>query len=265
MNINLHTHTARCGHAVGAEREYIERAIAGGFTDLGFSDHAPFVFPDGRTSRFRVPMHLAEDYMETLRRLREEYRDRIRIHIGFEMEYYPKYFGEMLKTVNDLGVEYLICGQHFLGSEYPGIHRYTGDTGHTREELPEMAETLLAALESGVFSYIAHPDVLNVIGEDEYYAECMRPVCRRAAELSIPLEINLLGIRENRAYPREYFWRVAGEEGCSVVYGSDAHSPETTVDAESLIRADEIVKKYHLKPVDRPTLIHPKTGVRTLL
>ena len=92
MTVNLHTHTARCGHAKGTDRDYIESAIQGGLTHLGFADHIPFVFPDGRESSFRIPMAERQDYMESLRALREEYRDRITIHIGFEMEYYPLYF-----------------------------------------------------------------------------------------------------------------------------------------------------------------------------
>ena len=47
MNYNYHTHTTRCGHASGTEREYIERALANGVEYMGFSDHSTFVFPDG--------------------------------------------------------------------------------------------------------------------------------------------------------------------------------------------------------------------------
>ena len=35
MKMNLHTHTPRCHHAIGSEREYIERAIAAGLDTLG--------------------------------------------------------------------------------------------------------------------------------------------------------------------------------------------------------------------------------------
>ena len=41
MHTNYHTHTYRCHHAFGTEREYIEKAIEAGFTVLGFSDHTP--------------------------------------------------------------------------------------------------------------------------------------------------------------------------------------------------------------------------------
>ena len=44
MIANYHTHTPRCNHAEGAERDYIERALEGGFRELGFSDHTPYLF-----------------------------------------------------------------------------------------------------------------------------------------------------------------------------------------------------------------------------
>ena len=39
MIANYHTHTWRCHHADGTEREYVENAIAAGIKILGFSDH----------------------------------------------------------------------------------------------------------------------------------------------------------------------------------------------------------------------------------
>ena len=35
----LHTHTKRCGHAFGADEEYVQAAIDAGIKVLGFSDH----------------------------------------------------------------------------------------------------------------------------------------------------------------------------------------------------------------------------------
>ncbi len=41
-DFNLHTHTARCRHAVGTDEAYVQAAIKAGFKVLGFSDHCPF-------------------------------------------------------------------------------------------------------------------------------------------------------------------------------------------------------------------------------
>lgn len=40
---NYHTHTSRCGHAVGEDEEYVINAIKSGIKVLGFSDHVPFL------------------------------------------------------------------------------------------------------------------------------------------------------------------------------------------------------------------------------
>ena len=42
MFANYHTHTARCRHASGEDREYVLAAVQSGVKILGFSDHAPF-------------------------------------------------------------------------------------------------------------------------------------------------------------------------------------------------------------------------------
>ena len=72
MFANYHTHTTRCHHALGSEREYIEAAIAGGMQVLGFSDHSPQPFPGDYRSGFRMDMTDAPDYFATLAALRED-------------------------------------------------------------------------------------------------------------------------------------------------------------------------------------------------
>ena len=62
MIANYHTHTWRCRHADGTEREYVERAIEGGLKILGFSDHSPYPFPDGYDSGMRMRLDQVEGY-----------------------------------------------------------------------------------------------------------------------------------------------------------------------------------------------------------
>ena len=96
MTVNLHTHTYRCHHATGTERQYIQKAIENGIKHMGFSEHSPFREPNGTEQAHRLSMMDAPLYFESLRSLREEFRDRIQIHIGFEMEFYPLHFEKML-------------------------------------------------------------------------------------------------------------------------------------------------------------------------
>ncbi len=251
MNYNYHTHTTRCGHANGTEREYIERAIANGVEYMGFSDHATFVFPDGYESHYRVPLAQAPDYFATISALREEYKDRIDIKIGFEMEYYPAHFDAMLKLVKELGAEYLILGQHFIGNEHPGgTHTYGRNDSAT--DLKEYVDCVVKGIESGVFTYVAHPDVFSFVGDEAVYKTEMRRICEASKTCGIPLEINFLGIREGRRYPTAAFWEVAGEVGCPVTFGFDAHEVAAAYDGESLKVAQQMVEKYGLNYVGKP-------------
>ena len=96
MLANFHTHTVRCRHAEGTEREYIEAAIKAGFTELGFSDHVPQPYPERYTSPIRMAMSDLPDYTGTLSALKEEYKDRIEILIGYEVEYTKQYFKPLI-------------------------------------------------------------------------------------------------------------------------------------------------------------------------
>lgn len=63
LKANYHTHTYRCQHAYGSEREYIEAAIRMGIAELGFSDHVPCPFKDGYVSGIRMTMEQAHRQM----------------------------------------------------------------------------------------------------------------------------------------------------------------------------------------------------------
>lgn len=254
MTYNYHAHTARCGHASGTEEEYILRAIQGGITHMGFSDHAPFLFPDGKESYYRIPMAQARDYFDTLNALREKYKDQIDLTIGFEMEYYPSFFPAMLETARSLGCEYLILGQHFSGDERPKGF-YVATPTDDPALLKEYVTNVLAAMETGLFSYVAHPDIFNFTGDETVYEEEMRKLCVAARERNVPLEINLLGMRSKRHYPQDRFWKLAGEEKSPVTFGFDSHDVEGAWDGASLPHALELVDRYSLNYIGRPELI----------
>lgn len=250
MFANYHTHTYRCNHASGTEEEYIESAIACGITELGFSDHAPFAFEDGFEAGYRVPTRLAENYFSTLRDLREKYKDKIKIHIGFEMEYYPLFFDQMFNYVKALGAEYLILGQHFINSERDGLpHSCSG--GHTEEEFVQYTDQVIEGMKTGKFSYVAHPDVFRFEDNDEAYRREALRLCNAAKELDIPLEINFLGLMGKRNYPNPDFFKVAGEVGCKVIFGIDAHTEDWSFFSSILKEGQKLVKDYNLNLIDR--------------
>ena len=255
MNYNYHTHTHLCGHASGTPEEYVLRAIENKIEYMGFSDHIPFIFPDGFESGHRVPMAQAEKYIRMISDLSEKYKDEIEIKIGFESEYFPLYFDDMLKIAIDLGAEYLILGQHHLYNGHPDGF-YSGTPHDDENHLKEYVQNVVDAINSGVFTYVAHPDLINFTGNENLYNEEMRKICVASREKNIPLEINFLGIRGHRAYPREAFLKIMGEEKPPVTFGFDSHDTPSAFDGESLTVAKELVKKYKLNYIGIPKIIN---------
>lgn len=255
MTANYHTHTWRCLHASGTERQYVERAIEGGLAVLGFSDHAPMPYPDGYVSGVRMEMDQLEDYVTTLLDLKREYRDEIELHIGLEAEYYPAYFEPLLRALEQYPIEYLLLGQHFLGNEIGDA--YSGAVTDDPARLERYCRQSCEALRTGCFSYFAHPDLIHFTGDAALYESWMRRLCRCAKEQGVPLEVNLLGIREGRHYPNLAFWRIAAEEGGTVILGADAHTPEAVCDTASLPKAEALLRGGGLTRLERLTLRRP--------
>ncbi len=244
MTANYHTHTWRCHHARGTEREYVENAIRAGLKTLGFSDHSPQLFPNGYVSDFRMLPEELDGYVSTILALREEYRDQISIPLGLELEYYPNYLPQLLPVLRDQPIDYLLLGQHFVEDEITGW--YVGIRSGDRHRLVRYCDQVIDAMQLGIFTYLAHPDVIRFEGDDKFYTQQVRRLCREARSCGIPLEINLLGVMEQRHYPTPLFWQAAGEEGCPVVMGRDAHQAEALLDFASEEKALKLVKKYGL-------------------
>ena len=251
MLFNYHTHTARCNHASGTDREYVEQAIVGGLKTLGFSDHAPYIFPDGQyPSEHRMKPDEIFEYAENIRSLAKEYEKDIRILCGFELEYYPDYHTDEMAFLRQVKPDYLILGQHFIGNEYSLLSSSRSLVGNDLGLIAHVTQ-VIAALATGDFDYLAHPDVAGRSFSEETMAREYRRLCRAAKRFHVPLEINLLGIRSGRHYPSNEFFKIAVEEGNDVILGTDAHNPYVVCDPESEAQALKMVQTLGLHLLDK--------------
>lgn len=253
---NLHTHTIRCGHAYGAERDYIETAIDAGIRELGFSDHSPMLFPNtDYYSTMRMYPEELQDYCDTLLALREEYRDDIELHIGLELEFYPDLFDHVRSWLSEFPIEYLLLGQHYIENEVgsPYMGRRTADP----EVLRTYVEQTCEGMRTGAFTYLAHPDLIHFEGDPELYRREMAKICRTAEQLSIPLEFNINGMADRRNYPNPVFWGLAGQYSIQAVIGSDAHFPEMLDQPEAEAKCRSIAARYGIRVLNSVPLRNP--------
>lgn len=244
MIANYHSHTVRCNHATGTMEEFVEAAMERGMKIFGFSDHTPQYFPGDYYTFMRMKPYELPEYCMDVHKLQKQYRDRMQIHLGLEVEYYPAYWDQLIPRLRDAGIEYIILGQHWLGNEMgePGSASVTSDEQILRRYCRQVCE----AMETGKFTYIAHPGYINYVGDAKIYQRHIRDLCRTAKQTNTPLEINFLGLAYGRHYPNPLLWEVAAEEGCSAIFGVDGHSPAQIRNALPEEKALELVQRFGL-------------------
>ncbi len=256
---NYHAHTFRCRHATGTQREYVEKAIEGGFRVFGFSDHAPCPFEGDYYSTFRMRPEELEDYVRETLDLKAEYRGQIDIRLGLEAEYYPRYFEAFLRMCEPYPIEYLLLGQHATNNEHDGV--FSGRPTDDESVLARYSSQVAEGLRTGRFLYAAHPDLIRFTGDDAVYEKHMRALCAVLRNLDIPAEINFLGLVEGRHYPDPRFWKIAGEEGVDAVLGADAHDPERVCLPECERQARAMAEAFGLRLIEDPMSPSEKQAV----
>lgn len=233
---NFHTHTIRCQHAEGADEDYVKAALEANFDVLGFADHAPWPFQSGYVSSIRMPETELGDYIATIHSLREKYAGQIDLRLGLESEYFPRYHDHLLR-MREMGIEYYILGQHYADSEED--HPYVGQECRADEGVLRYAESAVRAMKTGLFGYLAHPDLFMRHRTSEQFSkaceEATDMLCQCALECRMPIEYNLAGLLTqlrgmDRGYPSAPFWDRARKWKNDVIIGVDAHSPDQLSD-----------------------------------
>jgi histidinol-phosphatase (PHP family) len=229
---NYHTHTFRCEHASGDCVEYAQVAARSGISILGFSDHTPL--PDGNWREMRMSLAQLDDYEAAVQAARAA-EPKLRIVLGLECEFKEEYHGWYRDEIlGKRDYDYLIAGCHFT----PFKNRWVPSFGQlvSAERLRAYANYTIQTMDSGLFDFITHPDIIGCSWSDwnDDLAACAEDICAASVTLQVPLELNSYGLRKpwvdsqkgpRPAYPWEPFWAIAGRHGVRVVLSSDAHQP----------------------------------------
>lgn len=222
---NIHTHSFYCGHGSGTIAEYVRHGQKNGLRLIGFSEHCPF--EDGFLYRSRMSFERMKDYERDVLSQRDEAS--IPVLLGYECDYFPRY-RDYFSSLKDSGrVDYLITGTHFIIRK-DGTRVSPFSDRLSEEDVLCYLDQMAEAIQSGLFSFIAHPD-LYMAGFSQWN-ETMQKVAKEiialAMEYSLPLEINANGFLKPEVdgrppYPYEPFWQLAGRMGARAILSTDAH------------------------------------------
>ncbi|MDR2505300.1 MAG: histidinol-phosphatase [Oscillospiraceae bacterium] len=257
MRTNFHTHTFRCMHAEGDAADYAGRAIKAGYDVLGIADHCPWPYKDF-VSPIRMTVGEFPEYLQAIDSAKAEVGGKLKLYKGIECEYFPEYMN-FLREVKDGAfgkVDYLLLGQHNDLTEIDSL--FFGSITD-KSLVPRYIEQAIAGMRTGLYSCLVHPDLFLYKFEtfDDDLRAASRRLCEAAADMNVPLEYNLYGLRKRTeirrvhglfkkvglGYPNIYFWECAARAGCKAIIGVDAHElwhmddPELYVGAEMTLAA----------------------------
>lgn len=255
MKSNFHTHTRRCLHAYGSERDYVLKAAEEDLSILGFSDHGPF--PD-HDFGYRMPYEELEHYLQSIDKLSEEFKGNLQLYKGLEIEYHQRYDDYYRFLLQERHLDYLALGEHFYYDPAGNLQNIV--FASSTEAYLEYADNVCRGMETGLFRFVAHPDLycINVFPWDDRAQEACQRIVSCAAKHDMILEFNANGFRRGKRpypdglrvpYPHPAFWEKVREQHLRVIIGSDCHAPEQVAD-ESVRYAAEQAKRLGLDVVD---------------
>jgi len=259
LDYTYHSHTYRCGHAVGSDEEYVKKAIEGHYHILGFSDHV--MLPGRSQPGMRGDFSLEEGYFKSVRDLQRKYAKQIQIYLAFECEWYGETYRQYYHDLLSKGlVDYLLLGQHdYLDDDQLTFY---GRLSDKRAATLKYTEDIISGIESGLFIYVAHPDLFMAWYDswDALAQDCASRIIEAAMKAGMPLEVNMGPSRWGRrnrigeaidvAYPYPEFWDMVSEAGASVIIGVDDHDPnELLTSPFDWVR--EFIQDHNLNYQDR--------------
>ena len=245
-----HMHSHYCPHGTkDSFQMYIEIALDVGLDEITFTEHMPLpgIFMDEKLLKECSPNE--EEillYLKEATKIKEEYKDKIKINVGLEVDYVEGYEEKIKKMLDNYG-EYLdegILSVHFLRLDdvYHCLDMSVDEFGIIAKILggvekvyDKYFETLIKSINADLGSYkpkrIGHPTLVRIFNEKypmDYKNEALiDKVIKTIKENGYEIDFNTAGLRKQyckETYPSGVFLDKAIKNNIKMVKGSDAHS-----------------------------------------
>ena len=241
---DLHMH-GDYSDAKGSLREFVESAIGKGLDTIGFSDHSPVPFENEWSTKKEDFSSYVNEVME----LKEEYRGRINILLGVELDYIDGIDVKGYMGFEKIPFDYFIGSVHYVYSSildgYSEVDGPVEDFVHLLEngfnsDSNALISTYYSTVRKMAAAYkpdfIGHLDLIKKNNRDNEYFDENGELYRKEVnetidsikKLNIPVEINTGAISRGYTkvpYPSEYILKLCSEKGMEVTLNSDAHNP----------------------------------------
>jgi len=241
---NFHTHTSFSDGKKQAE-DYCTKAIELGFHSLGFSDHAPVLFPN----KYSIEPQELDKYTSIVLALKEKYMGQLNIFLSLEADYIPNSTHSFNYFRKEAPMDYIIGSVHMVYHQKKKEMWFIdgGDQdlwdmglrdifdGDIKTSVKAFYEQTMEMIETQNPEVIGHLDKIKMHNKervfsqkDVWYQALIEETLKLIKKKNAILEINTRGIYKGRCkelFPSRSILLLAQKMGIPMVLSSDAHHP----------------------------------------
>jgi len=226
--IDYHIHTELCNHAVGSMPDYVQRAVELGFREICFLDHLTLQEAGARLSMTpgEVPL-----YFQAVQRLKLQFKDRIRVKAGLEVDFNPIYVAMIEDIIGTYAFDVIGSSLHFpQGVDVVNsASEWAGGKMDTDYIFRVYLENLVKMMDYTYFDIICHMDLPKKFGRkpSRPLESELDHLIKRIRDRDLTVELNTSGFHHvlQEPYPSPEILKRCCSAGITVTLGSDSHRP----------------------------------------
>lgn len=244
QRFNLHTHSV-FSDGKSTPEEIVIEAIKQGLKVIGLSDHSPVPFENS----FAIKNNEVQNYIGTIKSLKEKYKSQIDIYCSMEMDFIPGIVNNFRQTKQSLGLDYMIGSVHLVGNDINRLWFIDGSKyeiydeglfnyfdGDIRRGVRSFFHQYNEMIVTEEFDIVGHLDKIKMHNrdryfheEDKWYRDYLMETLTLIKEKSLIVEVNTRGIYKKRStdfYPSTWLLPVMRKMNIPVLISSDSHKTE---------------------------------------
>ena len=233
ITADYHVHTNFSSDSQALMESMIERAIELGLKRICITDHMDYDYP----TQYNLPFVFEpEPYVETIRGLKEKYKEKISLLMGIECGVRPYLANRYNELLNQYEFDFVIASSHLARDMDVYYKEYWEDVSE-EEGYRIYFETILDNINSfDNFDVYGHLDYVVRYGPSkgsnfkyELYKELFDEILKKIIAMGKGIEANTAGYKYglNRPHPTPEILKRYKELGGNILtIGSDAHKPE---------------------------------------
>lgn len=244
-----HSHSHYCDGKYEPE-EHLKAAIDLGLSSFGFSSHVPLPF--------RNEWSMKEDdlaqYLREIRLLKEQYKDRIEVLVGLEVDYVPDIVGPSHPKIKQLGLDYSIGSVHYVDQLEDGTHWEIDGTrtdflkgfkeifqGDGKNVIRRYLALIREMVDYQETQIVGHLDKIKIHNkaesrlfsdEDKWYQDEIEETLSIIKERRTIVEVNTRGMYKkltSEPYPGRMILKKIKQKNIPIMLNSDSHHPREII------------------------------------